>query len=65
MCKKAGDNYPYALEFVSECCKTQKSVTKLLMLILPKYNLFLNAIRLKKCVTKQLIDIFCIWFYYW
>ena len=24
MCNKAVENYPHALEFVPECCKTQK-----------------------------------------
>ena len=24
MCNKADNNYPHALEFVSECCRTQK-----------------------------------------
>ena len=25
VCNKAVDNYPHALEFVLECCKTQKT----------------------------------------
>ena len=28
MCDKAIDNYAYALEFVSDCCKTQKMCNK-------------------------------------
>ena len=39
MCNKAVNNYPHALEFVSEC------------------------LRLKKCVMKQLMDVFCIQFH--
>ena len=31
---------------------------KLLILIILQYNLFLNAIRHKKCVIKQFIDVF-------
>ena len=58
MYNKAVDNYPHALEFVPECYKTQKCVRKLLILILLQLNIFWNAIRLKKCVIKQFIDVF-------
>ena len=53
MCNKAVDNY-----FVPNCYIAQKCVIKLSILILLEYNLFLNAIRLKKCVIKQLIYVF-------
>ena len=51
MCYKAVDNYP-------DCYMIQKCVTKLPILIILQYNLFLNAIRLKKYVIKLLIDVF-------
>ena len=34
MCHKAVENYPHALEFVTECYKTQKMSDKLLIFIL-------------------------------
>ena len=55
MCNKAVDNYPHALEFIPECFMIQR---KLSILILLQYNLFLNAIGLKKCVMKLLINLF-------
>ena len=58
MCDKAVENYSHALEFVPECDKTKKCVIKLLILILLQYNLFSNAIRLKKCVIEQFMDAF-------
>ena len=59
MCDKAVDNYPHALKAFSDCYITQKMCDKALsILILLQYNLFLNAIRLKKCVTKLSIDVF-------
>ena len=61
MCDKAVDNYPHALQFVPDCYMTQKCVIKLSMLILLQYNLFLNTIRLEKCVIKLLIMFSCIY----
>ena len=58
ICNKAGDNYPHALEFVPECYNTQKMCDKAVDIHHNKYNMFLNAIRLKKCVIKRLIDVF-------
>ena len=59
LCDKAVEKYLYVLEFVPECSKTpNKYVIKMLILIRLQYNLFLNAIRLKKCVIKQFIDFF-------
>ena len=58
MCNKAVDNYPYTSKFVPNCYKTQKRVIMLSILILLQYNLFLNVIRLKKCVIKQFIDVY-------
>ena len=58
ICNKAGDNYPHALVFVPECYDTQKMCDKAVDIHHNKYNMFLNAIRLKKCVIKRLIDVF-------
>ena len=55
MCDKVVDNYTHILKFV----------IKLSILILLEYDLFLNAIKLKKCVIKLLIDVFCMWFFSW
>ena len=41
MCNKTFDNYPNALKFVPDYQKILKYVTKLLMIILLSYNLFL------------------------
>ena len=57
MCDKAVENNTHALEFVSKCYKADKSVIKLLMLILLQLNMFLIDSRLKKCVIKSLISI--------
>ena len=48
MCKYV-DNYAHALEFVPHCCKT-KCAIKPLIFILLQYSLFMNTIRLKKCL---------------
>ena len=58
MCNKAVDNYPHVLEFVPECCKTQNMCDKAVDTYPSTKNLFLNAVRLKKCVIKQSIDVF-------
>ena len=61
VCYKAVDNYPHALELFPECFMTQKICDKAVNTYPSTIvNLFLNAIRLKKCVIKQFIDIFCI-----
>ena len=49
MCDKGVNNYPQTLKFVLDCYKSLQ------------YNLFLNAVRPKKCVIKLLIYIFCIY----
>ena len=54
MFNKVDENYPH----VPECYKTQRYVLKLLILIRLQQNLFLNAIRLKKCVIEKFIDAF-------
>ena len=46
MCDKGVNNYPQTLKFVLDCYKSLQ------------YNLFLNAVRPKKCVIKLLIYIF-------
>ena len=49
MCFKEVDNYNHALEFVSECYKTQietLSESKLMINILLQFNMFLKAIML-------------------
>ena len=58
MCNKAVDNYPHALEFVSECYKTRKMCDKVVNNYPSTVKFFLNAIRLKKCVTELFIDAF-------
>ena len=52
MCNKAVDNEPHALEFIPECFMTQEMCDKVINTILLQYNLFLNAIKLKKCGIK-------------
>ena len=63
MCNEAVDNYPHALEFVPDCYITQKPVIKLSIFIHLQYNLFLNAINIKKYVIKLLIIFYCIVLY--
>ena len=53
---KAVHNYPHALELIFECYKTKQFVIEPLILILLQLNMFLNVIRLNKCVIKQFID---------
>ena len=63
MCNKVVDNYPNALEFVPECYKTQKMCDKAVNTYPSTMNFFLNSLWLKRCVIKQLIYVFCFWFY--
>ena len=63
MCNKALDNYRHALEFTPECCKTQNMRDKAFNTYSATIKLSLNVLWLKKCVIKQLIDFFCIYFY--
>ena len=61
MCDKAADNYVHALEFVPDCYKINKMCNKAVNTYpstILQYNLFLNAIRLTKCVAKLLIFVF-------
>ena len=52
MCDKAVDNYPHELEFVSECCKSQRMCNK----AVDKCTfLFPINTRLKKCVRKSFL----------
>ena len=46
------------LKFISDYCKDQKCVVKLLTVILLQYIFFLNAIRFKKWVMKLLIVVY-------
>ena len=58
MLNKAVDNYPHVLEFVPECFMTKKMCDKAVNTY-PSANIFfLNALWLKKCVIKQLINAF-------
>ena len=57
-CNKAVDYYSHALAFAFDCHNVQTWVINLLILMLLQYKLFLNAIRLKKCVIKLLIFVF-------
>ena len=64
ICNKEVDNYPPMLEFVSKYYKTQKMCAKVVDIHFLQQHLFLNVIRLKKCVMKELTYVFfCIWFY--
>ena len=56
--EKSIGNYPHALEFVPECYKTQKMCDKAVDTHPSIRNLFLNAIRLKRFVIKQSVDVF-------
>ena len=60
MCQKAVDNYPHALKFVPDCYMTKKCVIKLSIFIIRQQNLFLNSIRVKKCVSVISEDPFAI-----
>ena len=57
MCNKAVDNYPHALEFVPKCYKTQNMCDKAVNIYPSTIKLFLNALWIKKCVIKQLINV--------
>ena len=48
MCNKAVYNYFYALEFVSDSHKTQEMCNKTINIFLLLYDLFLDAMRLRK-----------------
>ena len=49
MCNKAVDNYPHALEFVSEFCKTKKICDKAVDIHPSTMQLFLNAMTQEIC----------------
>ena len=55
---KAVYNYPHALDLIFERYKTKQFLIELLILL--QLNMFLNVIRLNKCVIKQFISAFCI-----
>ena len=55
MCNKPINNYCHALEFAPECYKTKKMCNKAVNVHPSPSSLFLNALRLKKYVIKQLI----------
>ena len=54
MCNKAVDNYPHALEFVSECFKTQKMCDIAVDTHCPTIKFSPEC-----CVIEQFIDTFC------
>ena len=58
MWNKAVDNYIHALEYVHDCCSTQKMCNRLSVHILLQYNLFLNTLKHKKYLIKLLILVF-------
>ena len=58
LCDAAVDNYTHALQLVPDCNMTQKMCDKMSIGILLQCSFFLNAIRLRKCVIKLLIDVF-------
>ena len=57
MCNKAVDNYPLALEFVPECCATQKCMIKQFIDVFLFLILFFNKTKLKKYVGKLFLNI--------
>ena len=63
MSNKAVDNYPHALEFVPECYKTQEMRDKAVDTYPSTIKVVPGCLWLKKCVIKQLNDVFCICFY--
>ena len=63
MCNKSVDNYPHALEFVAECFMTRKICDKAVNTYPSTIIFFPNALWHKNCVTKEVRDVFCIWFY--
>ena len=60
LCDKSILENDGTLKSVPDCCKSQElcSVIMLLIIILMHQDLLLNAIRLKKCVIKQVTDAF-------
>ena len=58
LCEKSVEKYPHSLEFAPECCKTQKCMVKMLMLILLQCKVFLNAIKLIARVIKEFVDVY-------
>ena len=58
MCDKAILENGGTLKSVPECKKNQQLRVKLLTITLMHKNLFLNAIRLERCVIKQFIRCF-------
>ena len=70
MCNKAVDNYHNVLKLVLDCYITQKLCDKAVntyhwngIFEIYQWNIFLIAIRLKKCVKKQLINIYLAFIY--
>ena len=55
MCNKAVDNYPHALEFFSECFKTQKMCDIAVDTHCPTIKFASEC-----CVTEQFIDAFSV-----
>ena len=59
MCNKEVDHYRRALEFVLECYKIQKLCDKAVGTYPTTIKFVsLNAITFRKCMIKQLIDVF-------
>ena len=65
MCNEEVDNYSHTLEFVPECYKTQKTSEKSVSTYPSTIKFVPECIMTQKKVIKQLIDVFCIWFYSW
>ena len=55
MCDKAVNTHLSAIQFIPECYKTQEMCDKLLIDVF--LFLFLNGIKLKKCVTELFLKI--------
>ena len=60
MCGKGINNYSHAIKFFPIAIRPRKCAIKLPVLILLQYNLFLNAISVKKWLTKLSILVYFI-----
>ena len=60
MCNKEVANHPHPLKLVPNCYKTQTMCDKAVNTHSVTIQYFLNTIRLKKCLIKELMDVLCI-----
>ena len=57
MCNQADDNHVDAIKYARECFKNQEMCDKIVDIQSSTIQLFLHALKLKRCVIKQLIII--------